>query len=118
MSIKSFFSFFFAKYIIKKNSTWKENALSAQKSVFNSLIKNSSNTLFGVNHNFSKILTYSDWKKEVPIRNYEDLSYYIDKIKNGEPNVLWKGVPLYFCKTSGTTSGTKYIECFTKWNKH
>jgi hypothetical protein len=57
----------------------------------------------------SKIKTFQDFAKEVPIRDYEELKSYIDRVVNGEPNVLWKGKPLYFAKTSGTTSGAKYI---------
>jgi len=109
MSIKSFLSLPFANYINLKNKKWKYNAVNTQKNILKKLIKSAKKTEFGVNHNFSEINNYSDFKKNVPVRSYEDLSDYIEKIKNGEENILWKGKPIYFCKTSGTTSGTKYI---------
>ena len=109
MSIKSILSLPFANYIVLKNKKWKNNATKYQAKIFNNLIKNGKNTLFGKEHNFSSISTYSDFKKRVPINDYEGLSEYIEKIKNGENNILWPKKPIYFCKTSGTTSGTKYI---------
>ena len=109
MSIKSFLSLPFANYINLKNKKWIYNAVNTQKNILKKLIKSAKKTEFGVDHNFSEINNYSDFKKNVPVRSYEDLSDYIEKIKNGEENILWKGKPIYFCKTSGTTSGTKYI---------
>ncbi len=109
MSIKSFCSYYFAKFVVAKNNVWKRSAVDSQKKQFFSLIKSSKNTLFGVDHSFSEISSYSDWKKNVPIRDYEGLSCYINQVIEGKENVLWPGKPLYFCKTSGTTSGVKYI---------
>ena len=109
MSIKSILSLPFANYIVLKNKKWKNNATKYQTKIFNNLIKNGKNTLFGKEHNFSSISTYSDFKKRVPINDYEGLSEYIEKIKNGENNILWPKKPIYFCKTSGTTSGAKFI---------
>jgi len=109
MSIKSILSLPFANYIVSKNKKWKNDALSYQTKIFYNLIKNGKDTLFGKEHDFSSINTYSDFKKRVPINDYEGLSRYIEKIKNGEKNILWPKKPIYFCKTSGTTSGTKYI---------
>ena len=109
MSVKSFLSLPFANYVVLKNKKWKYNAINSQKKVFENLINSAKNTQFGEDHDFSKINSYSDFIKKVPIRNYEDLSNYIEKIKSGEKDVLWPNTPIYFCKTSGTTSGTKYI---------
>ena len=109
MSIKSFLSLPFANYIVLKNRKWKNNAVNTQNKVLKNLIKSAKNTEFGKDHSFSEIKNYSDFKKQVPIRSYEDLSGYIEKIKIGEENILWPNKPIYFCKTSGTTSGTKYI---------
>ena len=85
------------------------NAVSDQDSIFYSLIKNASKTEFGKEHHFETIKSYEDFKKNVPIREYEDFKIYIEKIKQGKQNILWKGFPIYFAKTSGTTSGIKYI---------
>ena len=66
-------------------------------------------TEFGKEHSFDKIKSHNDFVKNVPIREYEEFKQYIEKIKQGKHNILWKGVPIYFAKTSGTTSGIKYI---------
>ena len=109
MSVKSFLSLPFANYIVLKNKKWKYNAVNTQTKVFKNLIRRAKKTQFGQDHNFSDIGNYDDFKKNVPIRGYEDLFKYIKKIKNGEEDVLWPKKPIYFCKTSGTTSGSKYI---------
>jgi hypothetical protein len=99
----------YAKFAVWQISKWKNNALKAQQTVFKSLINTAKNTAFGKNHQFATIKSYQDYKRQVPIRDYEDLKPYIDKTVAGEANVLWPGLPLYFAKTSGTTSGVKYI---------
>jgi hypothetical protein len=73
------------------------------------LVKQAKKTQFGIDHHFDQIKTVADFAKHVPIRDYEGLKPYVDKVVKGESNVLWKGKPLYFAKTSGTTSGAKYI---------
>jgi len=109
MGIKEFLSLPFAKFIVRKNNKWKNNALKAQSDLMISLVEKAKNTTFGKDHNFSTITTYSDFKKQIPIRNYEDIKSYIEQIMAGKENVLWPRKPIYFCKTSGTTSGAKYI---------
>ena len=107
--MKSLLSLPFAKHIIHKNKRWKNNAVKVQKELLLLLIKQAQNTQFGKDHNFAEITNYTQWKANIPVRDYEELKNYIQQIIEGEKNVLWPGVPLYFCKTSGTTSGTKYI---------
>lgn len=87
----------------------RKNAVICQKKVFATLIRKGSNTAFGRDHQFSLIATYEDFKKQVPLSDYEQLKPYIERIKSGEEDVLWPGKPIYLSKTSGTTSGTKYI---------
>jgi GH3 auxin-responsive promoter len=84
-------------------------AVSDQERIFQSLIKTGLKTEFGKEHHFEKIKNHDDFIKNVPIREYEDFKKYIEKIKQGKHNILWKGIPLYLAKTSGTTSGIKYI---------
>ena len=84
-------------------------AVADQQSVLQYLLKQGGKTVFGAAHDFQNIKTYEDYKKCVPIRDYEAFVPYIDKIKEGGQNILWKGKPIYFAKTSGTTSGVKYI---------
>ena len=109
MSIKSFLAVRFAEYIKKRESRWIENPIKTQEKVFKSLVRSAKNTLFGKEHHFSKIRCYEDFKKYVPVNDYENSKPYIEKIRTGAKNILWKGKPLYFAKTSGTTSGVKYI---------
>jgi len=109
MGLKSILSKPFAKYIVDKQNKSSENPEETQEKVFQKLISVGKNTLFGKEHNFNDIKNYDDFKKNVPVRDYEQLKSYINKIIAGESDVLWKGLPLYFAKTSGTTSGVKYI---------
>ena len=109
MGLKSLLSLPFAKHIVRKNRWWKNNAVKVQNELLLSLIKQAKNTQFGKDHNFAEITNYTQWKASVPIRDYEKLKNYIQQIIDGEENVLWPGAPIYFCKTSGTTSGVKYI---------
>lgn len=109
MSIKSLFAKGIAYFAKRKIHKWANNPVATQEKVFESLIKNAQNTKFGQDHNFSQIKSYQDFVKNVPIRDYEDFKPYIDAIISGEKDVLWKGKPLYLAKTSGTTSGVKYI---------
>ena len=109
MTIRGFLSFFFAKFIVFKNNSWINHPIKNQQKILLQLINQSKKTVFGKAHSFSEIQNYTDFKKHVPIRDYEGLRSYIEQIINGKEDVLWPGKPLYFCKTSGTTSGTKYI---------
>ena len=109
MSLKSTLAIPFAKKAQKKVHKWAYNPHKTQQKVFKELIKKAKNTAFGKDHNFDKITSYSDFKKQVKVTDYEGLRPYVDRIIAGENNVLWKGKPLYFAKTSGTTSGAKYI---------
>ncbi|MDQ3534028.1 MAG: GH3 auxin-responsive promoter family protein [Bacteroidota bacterium] len=109
MGIRSFLSKPLAYYIVRKYKKWGMKPGETQAAVFKDLIAKGIDTQFGRDHNFESIKNYEDFTANVPIRDYEGLSPYINKILNGERDVLWPGVPEYFSKTSGTTSGTKYI---------
>ncbi len=109
MAIKSFLAKPFASYIYKQIKKGMETAVEDQQAVFTHLIKAAAKTEFGKEHGFENIKTYDDFVKQVPIRDYEAFKGYIEKIKLGKHNVLWKGQPIYLAKTSGTTSGVKYI---------
>jgi phenylacetate-coenzyme A ligase PaaK-like adenylate-forming protein len=109
MSIKSVAAKLFAQKIYKKTQAWANNPIESQKAVFRNLIKAAKQTQFGIDHHFDQIKTFGDFASQVPIRDYEALKPYVDRVVKGEENILWKGKPLYFAKTSGTTSGAKYI---------
>ncbi|MEP0212176.1 MAG: GH3 auxin-responsive promoter family protein [Cellulophaga sp.] len=109
MSLKSFAAKIFAKRIVAKNAKWISNPVETQEQVFKQLIQKASNTKFGKDHNFKSIKTHKDFVKNVPVRDYEALKNYVDEVVAGNADVLWPGKPAYFAKTSGTTSGAKYI---------
>ena len=107
--LKRFFAKVFAFIIVRKIENTYSKSFKIQEKILFSLLKKASNTQFGIDHNFNKIDNYQFFKKNVPVRDYEEFSTYISKIKKGSRNILWPGKPLYFAKTSGTTSGLKYI---------
>lgn len=109
MKIKSFFAKPFAIYINKQIKKSMTTAVGDQENIFHSLLKSADNTEFGRDHHFSEIKNHTDFVKSVPIRDYEGLKNYIEQVKQGKHNILWKGQPIYLAKTSGTTSGVKYI---------
>ncbi|MBI2280951.1 MAG: GH3 auxin-responsive promoter family protein [Bacteroidetes bacterium] len=109
MSIKASLGVVFAKLVCKKIAKWSSNPIATQEKVFQKLVATAKNTAFGKDHDFNSITDYESFKKNVPVKDYEDLKPYIERIKKGEENVLWPGLPNYFSKTSGTTSGAKYI---------
>ena len=109
MSIKSFAAKIFANNIRKKINKWASNPEATQQKVFKKLLRSAENTQFGIDHDFKNIHTYRDFSRKVPVRDYEELKFYVDKMVAGEANILWPGKPLYYAKTSGTTSGAKYI---------
>ncbi|MES2274947.1 MAG: GH3 auxin-responsive promoter family protein [Bacteroidota bacterium] len=109
MGLKSVLSRIFAAYVNRDLNHLRKNAAALQQKTFLQLIDHARHTAFGKDHGFENIRTYDDFKKQVPIRDYEDLRPYIDRITQGEADVLWPGKPAYLAKTSGTTSGVKYI---------
>ena len=109
MFLKTAAAKLFAKRVTKKNTKWILNPHKSQDEVFRNLISNARTTAFGKDHKFDTITSYEDFVKQVPIRDYEELKGYVERIIEGEPDILWPGKPVYFAKTSGTTSGAKYI---------
>lgn len=109
MSIKSKAAKILAQWIHKKTKKWASKPVETQQKVLQDLVFTAKNTVFGLDHDFKNILTHADFVSRVPIRDYENLRVYVDQVVQGMPNILWPGKPLYFAKTSGTTSGAKYI---------
>ena len=109
MSIKAVAAKLFAKYIHHKTQKWVQNPIESQQKVFKELIQKAKETQFGKDHHFDKINSYEEYQQNVPIRDYEQLRSYVDEVVKGKENILWPGKPIYFAKTSGTTSGAKYI---------
>mgnify|MGYP001155705662 FL=1 len=109
MKIKSLLAKPFASYIYKHVQKGATTAVEDQEAILKMLLKTGRNTQFGKDAGLDKVTAYEEYKQAVPVRDYEQIRPYIDQIKEGKHNILWKGKPLYFAKTSGTTSGTKYI---------
>ena len=109
MSVKVLAAKAFAQVVDKKVQKWAQNPIKTQEKVFKKLLKTAENTDFGKDHNFKNINSHSDFIENVPIRDYEGLRSYVDKMVAGESDILWPDKPLYYAKTSGTTSGAKYI---------
>lgn len=109
MGIKAALSKPYAKFYIKRVKKAQQNAVEEQKKLFKSLLSTAANTAFGKDHDFNSIQNHADFVKRVPIRDYEGLKSYVDRIVAGEEDILWPGKPIYLSKTSGTTSGAKFI---------
>lgn len=109
MGFRSFLAKPFAARIAIQTKAWASRPAQTQERVRKQIIAKAASTRFGVDHGFGEIRTHEDFKRQVPIRDYEALRGYIDLLLEGKPDILWPGLPAYFSKTSGTTSGTKYI---------
>src|SRR6476469_1824965 len=109
MKIKSFLAKPFASYIYKGIRKDTLIAVEDQENVLRQLVKTGRNTEYGKEHGLINVNSYEEFRQAIPLMDYEQMRPYIEKIKEGKHNVLWKGRPIYFAKTSGTTSGIKYI---------
>ena len=109
MGIRSLLARPFASYIASETRSWSNEPFRYQERILKDLIETGKSTVFGSDHNFALIKNYDDFKKSIPVRDYEDLKPYINQVLEGKVDILWRGKPEYLAKTSGTTSGTKYI---------
>ena len=96
----------YQSFLVKR---MRKQPLRDQKKWFEGIIGVGRDSAFGRDHQFESIKSHKDYVSKVPIRDYEQLRPYIDRMVAGEPDVLWRGKPKYLAKTSGTTSGVKYI---------
>jgi hypothetical protein len=109
MGIRSFLARPAAALIASQTRRWSSQPGASQQKIFHKLIRSGRETRFGRDHGFDSIRTPADYHRQVPVREYEDMKIYIEKILDGKSDILWPGKPVYFAKTSGTTSGTKFI---------
>ncbi|MEM9830801.1 MAG: GH3 auxin-responsive promoter family protein [Bacteroidota bacterium] len=109
MGIRSLLSKPLASWVARQQQQWSATPEKVQDKMLSNLLKGGRNTLFGKDHQLDQVSTYEEFRQAVPIRDYEDLKPYINRIIGGKSDVLWPGKPAYFAKTSGTTSGAKYI---------
>ncbi|MFN5170785.1 MAG: GH3 auxin-responsive promoter family protein [Cyclobacteriaceae bacterium] len=109
MGVRSLLAKPFAAYVARQTRAWASRPGETQRSTLSGLVTQAAATRFGHDHGFADIRSHDEFKRQVPIRDYEALKGYIEEVLQGRPDVLWPGKPAYFAKTSGTTSGTKYI---------
>ena len=109
MSFKSILSKLLARHVARKEGRIALDGIERQRATLRKLLSSAKDTVFGEEHGFHSEMSHQDFIKAVPVRDYEALKPWMDRAVAGEPDVLWPGMPLYFCKTSGTTSGAKYI---------
>lgn len=109
MNLKSLLARPFADYIYNKTRKGMQTAIEDQEAILKMLLKHGRNTVFGKEHRLDLVSDQAGFAQAVPVRDYEQFKPYIEQIKEGKQNILWKGRPIYFAKTSGTTSGVKYI---------
>lgn len=109
MGIKSKLSIPFARFVANSVHKNAERAIELQQKQFRSLLQKAAPTAFGKDHHFKDVNSPDEFRQAVALADYEDLRPYVERVIAGEANVLWPGLPKYFCKTSGTTSGVKYI---------
>jgi len=109
MGIRSILSRPLAAIVDAQTRKWSSRPVETQQAVLQSIVERAKDTVFGKEHGLASISTHLDFAEQVPIRDYEGLRPWMERVVTGERNVLWPGIPLYFAKTSGTTSGVKYI---------
>lgn len=107
--MKKYFASLFARHCIRKSDKAVNDPITAQERLFRRLLETAKDTAFGREYGFGSIKTYGEFRSKVPLHTYEQLEPYVRRIAAGARDVLWPGRPAYFAKTSGTTSGTKYI---------
>lgn len=109
MGIKSLLVKPYAAYNSSIVKRLRRNAVQLQEATFKHLVDRGSTTAFGTDHSFDGISSVADFQRQVPVRDYEALRPWVDRMVAGEADILWPGRPKYYAKTSGTTSGVKYI---------
>ena len=89
---------------------WTSDPIAAQRDVLQHLVTQAQYTEFGRKYSFSRLFTVKDFKRRIPVHEYDDIKSYILRMMNGEENVLWNTPINWFAKSSGTTSDkSKFI---------
>ena len=92
-----------------RRDKWLRKPVETQEKILQYLLLKAKTTRFGKDHGFNEISNYDEFKERVPLRDYEGLRDYVDPMVEGKGDILWPNKPMYLSKTSGTTSGAKYI---------
>jgi hypothetical protein len=89
---------------------YREHPIEIQNEVLFSLLNNAKETEWGVSHNYQSIATLKDFQNAVPLQSYNDIKPFVERMRDGEKNLLWPGEVKWFAKSSGTTSDkSKFI---------
>ena len=107
--VKKIIAKIFAYFVVAKIKRSYKNTAQIQTQILTTLIRKAKKTKFGIDHEFDKINNVEEYSRSVPVRDYEEIIKYINEVKKGHKDILWPGKPKYLAKTSGTTSGAKYI---------
>lgn len=114
MPLNSIFAWFIKKRI-HQIDLFKKYPLDVQRELLNKLIKSAQFTEWGEKHGFSKIASYSTFRQNVPLQDYNSVKPWIDRMFNGEQNLVWSSDIKMFAKSSGTTSDkSKFIPVSTE----
>ena len=108
-TFKEFAAVQWAAIVDRQTRAWATKPFETQQRTLEQLTATAARTVFGRDHRFADVRSHQDLIQAVPVRDYEALRPYIDRVVAGESDILWPGRPTYFAKTSGTTSGAKYI---------
>ncbi len=89
---------------------WTDHPMEAQRDVLQNLVSSAQYTAFGKQYQFSNLFSIKEFKRRVPVHEYEQLFPYIEKMLEGEDNILWNTPVKWFAKSSGTTNNkSKFI---------
>lgn len=95
---------------VKASLQWIQNAEAVQRAQLSWLVNSARNTLWGEQHNYGNITSYEEFASRVPITPYENIRLLVERMIDGERDILWKGRVTHFAQSSGTSDGkSKYI---------
>lgn len=104
------------QHAIERQATEAEGM---QAEVLKHLLHAAANTEYGRRHLFTSTTCYADFARNVPVNTYEELKADIDRMRHGEPNILWPGQVRWYAKSSGTTNDkSKFIPVSDNGLKH
>lgn len=95
---------------LKAIARYATDAEEIQRKVLTRLLREAAQTAYGRDHGFGEIRSYEEFSRTVPVNTYEELKGFIDRMRHGERDVLWKGRVKWYAKSSGTTNDkSKFI---------
>lgn len=90
--------------------SWMQHPTAAQREVLQDLVTSAQYTEFGRKHQFDQLFNIRDFKQQVPVHEYNDIKPWIERMMEGEENLLWHTPVAWYAKSSGTTADkSKFI---------